>query len=422
MASTLVIDKIKGGSAGVALTLPTVDGSANQYIKTDGSGALGWASQVTTSLGINANILKFTDEDGIETNIDLSLYLDDTNLARLTTGTLDGGTGIATFTRDDSTTFTVDFSALLDDTQVTVNNTLTSTSTSDALSAAQGKALQDNKVDNSRVLTDVPSGALFTDTNTTYSVGDGGLTEKNFTDADHSKLDGIAASANNYTHPASHTIAEVTGLQTALDGKLPLAGGTLTGNLSLGDNNKAKFGASDDLQIYHDATNSYIDSNTGRLYVTAAETIRLTNSNNTENYARFNEDGSVQLYYDNTLKLSTTSSGIDVTGTVTADGLTVDGNSQLKSIKETQVNDTATIDLNAGTVFNFTATTTVTMPTPEVGRSITVVSEAGQLSWTGATIKWSAGAVPSGTGIVIYSFIATNTTEWLGMEAGSAFA
>ena len=37
--------------------------------------------------------------------------------------------------------------------------------------------------------------------NTTYSVGDGGLTTNDFTDADHTKLDGIAASANNYVHP-----------------------------------------------------------------------------------------------------------------------------------------------------------------------------------------------------------------------------
>ena len=35
-----------------------------------------------------------------------------------------------------------------------------------------------------------------TDTNTTYSVGDGGLTQNNFTDALKNKLDGIAASAN----------------------------------------------------------------------------------------------------------------------------------------------------------------------------------------------------------------------------------
>ena len=39
------------------------------------------------------------------------------------------------------------------------------------------------------------------DTNTTYSIQDGELSQNNFTNADHSKLDGIAASANNYVHP-----------------------------------------------------------------------------------------------------------------------------------------------------------------------------------------------------------------------------
>jgi len=45
---------------------------------------------------------------------DLSIYLDDTNLARLTSGTLNSTTGIATFTRDDTSTFTLDLSNLLD--------------------------------------------------------------------------------------------------------------------------------------------------------------------------------------------------------------------------------------------------------------------------------------------------------------------
>ena len=40
----------------------------------------------------------------------------------------------------------------------------------------------------------------------THSGGDGGLTQNNFTDADHSKLDGIAANANNYTHPSVNHI------------------------------------------------------------------------------------------------------------------------------------------------------------------------------------------------------------------------
>jgi len=38
-------------------------------------------------------------------------------------------------------------------------------------------------------------------TNTTYSVGDGGLTQKNFTTTLKNKLDGIAAGANAYVHP-----------------------------------------------------------------------------------------------------------------------------------------------------------------------------------------------------------------------------
>jgi hypothetical protein len=57
------------------------------------------------------------------------------------------------------------------------------------------------KVDDSQVLTNVPAGAKFTDT--TYSVGDGGLSQKNFTSADNTKLDGIANSANNYSLPSS---------------------------------------------------------------------------------------------------------------------------------------------------------------------------------------------------------------------------
>lgn len=74
------------------------------------------ANEATTSLAFNAgtNILSYTDEDGTVTNIDLSLYLDDTNLSRITGGVLNSITGICTFTRDDLTTFDVDFSSLND--------------------------------------------------------------------------------------------------------------------------------------------------------------------------------------------------------------------------------------------------------------------------------------------------------------------
>lgn len=71
--------------------------------------------ETTTSLTLVGNNLTYTDEDGTATVLDLSLYLDDTNLARIVNGTLNPATGIVTFTRDDSTTFTIDMSSLLDD-------------------------------------------------------------------------------------------------------------------------------------------------------------------------------------------------------------------------------------------------------------------------------------------------------------------
>ena len=47
----------------------------------------------------------------------------------------------------------------------------------------------------------------YTDTNTTYSIQDGELSQNNFTDADHTKLNGIATGANNYTLPFTNNSA-----------------------------------------------------------------------------------------------------------------------------------------------------------------------------------------------------------------------
>ena len=117
-------------------------------------------------------------------------------------------------------------------------------------------------------------------------------------------------------------------LKNALDtatGFVRITGDTMTGNLSMGDNVKAIFGAGSDLQIYHNGSHSYIqDVGTGRLYITTnGDEIRLTPQGGGENGLRVQQDGAVNLYYDNGEKLATTSTGIDVTGTVTADGLTM---------------------------------------------------------------------------------------------------
>jgi len=135
--------------------------------------------ETVTSLSINANVLTYTDENGADTDIDLSLYLDDTNLARLVSGTLNGSTGIATFTRDDATTFDLDLSDLLDtdttyvagsaqngnDVDITLDGS-DGTATGFTLVAGTNITLSDNG--SNQVTIDATGGI---DTNTTYDLG-----------------------------------------------------------------------------------------------------------------------------------------------------------------------------------------------------------------------------------------------------------
>ena len=139
----------------------------------------------------------------------------------------------------------------------------------------------------------------------------------------------------------STTAADVAG-NAVIDGDLTVKGTTVTidsaavQEIRLGDNDKMTFGdaTGGDLQIYHDGSNSYIDdAGTGNLTIRA-------NQINFDKYtgeamARFRADGNTELFYDNAAKLATTSTGIDVTGTVTADGLTVSAASPNIDVSDT---------------------------------------------------------------------------------------
>ena len=102
-------------------------------------------------------------------------------------------------------------------------------------------------------------------------------------------------------------------------------------DIKLADNGKAIFGGGNDLEIFYNGFHSYItNSGYGRLYLRSGD-VRITNAAGTETMARFDDDGAVSLYYDNAIKLATTSTGITVTGAGTFSGaLTVDG--QLSAI------------------------------------------------------------------------------------------
>ena len=84
--------------------------------------------------------------------------------------------------------------------------------------------------------------------------------------------------------------------QTQITARLPLAGGTMTGDLNFGDNVDINFGAGTDLKILHDDSNSIIqDAGTGNLVV-AGDNVQITNSAQSENQAIFTSNGAVELY------------------------------------------------------------------------------------------------------------------------------
>jgi hypothetical protein len=97
------------------------------------------------------------------------------------------------------------------------------------------------------------------------------------------------------------------------------------------DNVKAQFGAGNDLQIYHDGSHSHIINATGDLTINSqgddlilkASDDFLLQVQETDIAIQAVGDGKVGLRYNNAEKLATTSTGIDVTGTATMDGLTV---------------------------------------------------------------------------------------------------
>ena len=88
------------------------------------------------------------------------------------------------------------------------------------------------------------------------------------------------------------------------------------GWLYANDNAKIRLGNGADLQIYHDGNNSRIeDAGTGRLFI-SSDLTQFLNAAKTETTAEFIENGACQLYYDNSKKFETTSSGAKVTGTL----------------------------------------------------------------------------------------------------------
>ncbi|MEK9693855.1 MAG: hypothetical protein VW235_13105, partial [Rhodospirillaceae bacterium] len=128
-----------------------------------------------------------------------------------------------------------------------------------------------------------------------------------------------------------------------LDSTLQVAGNsTINGNVNLGDNNKLQLGASQDLAIYHDGSQSIIeDVGTGQLKILAENTLHFGSATGTETYIRALKNGAVELYHDSSKKFSTTN-----TGSITYGDAEVQGSVITDTITTTGSNDDITISAN----------------------------------------------------------------------------
>jgi len=123
---------------------------------------------------------------------------------------------------------------------------------------------------------------------------------------------------------------------------------TSSEHIALPDNKKLQLGDSQDLQIYHDSSNSYLDNSTGLLFLRNTSTngsqIQLLSNNSGvkiqglagEQSIVALGNGAVELYHDNVKKLETTSSGVTVSGNLFTGHITaaIDGNTSI-SLQDT---------------------------------------------------------------------------------------
>ena len=99
------------------------------------------------------------------------------------------------------------------------------------------------------------------------------------------------------------------------------SGVNINGDLFLGDNEIAKFGGSNDLQIYHSTdNNSYIHEAGSGSLVIKADDLYIQNAAGGHTNILVDSDGRVELAYNGTKKLETTADGVDIDGDISLTG------------------------------------------------------------------------------------------------------
>ena len=140
----------------------------------------------------------------------------------------------------------------------------------------------------------------------------------------------LQATSGTFSGAVSGSSATLSGqMQSAsavVTGGITATGGNIVMNDSSGSSaNRIKLGTSQDLELYHTGSHSFIEhSGTGHLIlggVPNGNNVDIMKAGYSEYMARFKPDSSVDLYWDGNVRLQTTPSGADVTGTLNVTGV-----------------------------------------------------------------------------------------------------
>ena len=324
-----------GDASGDPATLDVGSSSAITILGTVATGT--WNGSVIQAtyggsglVGATDGTIAIADGSGAPTTLDVGSSTAITILGTVATGVWNG-TSIGTGYTDAKVTSVVagtliDVSGTTGD--VTVNTDLSelATSTSDGdgdFFAVVDAANAQKKLTKANI--DISG---FNDAVATSITGTGALNAGSIT----SGFGAINNGASDITTTGTVSATTLTGtLSTAAQTNITSVGTltslALSGNLDMEDDDKILLGDSDDLEIYHDGSNSYIkDTGSGDLIVEAT-TFRprtdhwiVSNAANTENMLQAVANGACTLYYDANAKLATASGGVDITGTLSTTG------------------------------------------------------------------------------------------------------
>ena len=176
---------------------------------------------------------------------------------------------------------------------------------------------------------------------------------------------------NALTHTADRTgrlVFQTNGTTTALTLDSS-QNATFVGDVSIGDNDKIILGDGQDLQLYHNGSNSYIkDNGTGQLVL---------------------DGNAVILQYSASTKLTTTSTGVNITGDLTVNGNPVGRTPLLKSSSYTASNGEYVVATTGGI--------TITLPaSPSAGDYVEIHDGTGAAATTNITVGRNGESIAGG--------------------------